>query len=177
MPAVLPPDEQTEPVSVESRRARKPKAAPVVDETGDDVELSQTGLVRLRIDGTRYRLRRPFMGELKKLRLALEEVTEEIGDAQITLHQVRAEVLASEPDDDEDPAAVAKWQREKRSLTRQAVNDLTELADKLRLEWWRGVFDEVSLDGIPDELPVWILDPDLPDQVVKHWRSVPLGHG
>ncbi len=154
-------------------------------ETPDDeerIDLRPTGLIRIFVTDTkgkeaRYRLRRPFFGELKSMRLAMEHVVDEIDDLrERTMTEAKtlgeeAEAAAKNEglEDGERQATVDKLKRRGREL----AHDLIDAADELRLEWWGGVFTTVSLDGVPPELPGWIVDPNLMQRVMQHWRTAP----
>jgi hypothetical protein len=148
------------------------------------VELVRTGWVRFRWDGQLVRLRRPFFGELKALRLSLEDVADQIGERSDELQALAQEIVAeSERNDTDDDRDEDERRRVRRELTRKskvAGRELTDFCDAARVGWWRSVVDLVGVDGeLPDDdkLPSWIGDPQLPNTVLQHWRSVPLGRG
>jgi hypothetical protein len=152
------------------------------DEDGERIDLRPTGLVRIYIEGkagesARYRLRRPFFGELKSMRLAAERMQEEIEDlSNRTAQQARelgadAEAVAKDENltDDDRREAETKLRRRGREISQELI----DAADGLRLEWWGQVFDTVSLDGTPPELPGWCVDPNLAPKLMNHWRTAP----
>lgn len=164
--------------------------APVVevdDEPGEDtdeVQLTRSGAVRLRFDGRVIRLRRPLFGELRTLRLALEDAGEAISDAAedgaIIGARLVAEATGSE-ESDADPVDKVKRRREIQRESRAAARDLVDLGENERLRWWLLVIDTLaSVDSDPvaeADFPSWIIDHTLPNTVIQHWRSVPLGRG
>lgn len=157
---------------------------PEADEGTDEVQLVRTGFVRLRFGDTLIRLRRPFFGELKKIRLALEDAADAIADAseEAQLHAARLIEQSVAIDADENLSAVEKIQqrRELQHESRAAGRKVSEIAEEERLRWWATVVETIGVgDALPgvDELPSWILDPMLPNTVLTHWRSVPLGRG
>src|SRR5688500_14604393 len=86
-------------------------AAPEADEGRELVELVGSGWVRMHIGGQRYRLRRPFFGELRKLRILAAEVADEISAASHETTQLGRRIeehgKAVEDDLDLDPATKA----------------------------------------------------------------------
>jgi len=149
----------------------------------DSIDLRPTGLVRIYIatgDGDevkRYRLRRPFFGELKEIRLAAERMQEEIEDLSTkTATQARelgAEAEAVSKDETFSDEARREAETKLRRRGREVSEELLDFADSLRLEWWGMVFDTVSLDGSPEELPSWVVDPNLAPRLMNHWRTAP----
>lgn len=148
--------------------------------TGDRIELVRTGLVRIWIgDVDRYRIRRPFFGEFKTLRLAIEDMNDEIqteSDKLTTLTRRIVEEAQARPDG-ETPTAFAEWQAESRRATTTATRRLTEMAEDYRIEWWDQMWGLLSVDGKPDDWPAWVTDPNIGNRIMSHWRSSPLGRG
>lgn len=158
--------------------------AEVRDDDGVDVdriELVKSGLVRVHVDGKRYRLRRPFFGELKTLRLALADVSDDLNDrrmeTQLAAKRMMAENERINSDDTLDEAERLRLLQAIRREDRQLGRQLTDDADDARMAWWAQAFDLVGLDGQPEQWPGWFLDARLPDHVLTHWRSAPLGRG
>jgi len=156
-------------------------ADPAADEARELVELVGSGWVRMYIGGRRYRLRRPFFGELRTLRTLHAENADEISgrsfQAQETGREIEAQGKALDAEEGLDPADKARQVQELRVRSLAVARQLTDDADDLRLEWWTKVFEVLNVDGVPDWWPGWIVDFRLPDKVVQHWRSAPLGPG
>lgn len=159
-----------------------PTSGPGDDETLDGrIQFVRTGLTRVWVRGELFRLRRPFFGEFKKMRLALEDLVDEISElAQSSMavsRQVAAEreALGASPE----PELLASSETEWRKRQREAQRNVTDRADALRLEWWVLVFDTISLDGKPkkSEWPAWVTDPSVAVEFIAHWRSAPQGRG
>src|SRR5690606_35919845 len=74
-------------------------AEPFDDEQTDTVQLVRTGWVRFRIGGELIRFRRPLFGELKRLRLALEDMSEAIGDLADETQRIGVELMREASDD------------------------------------------------------------------------------
>lgn len=152
---------------------------PADDETGDRVDYVRTGIIRVWIDGERYRLRRPFFGEFKRLRLAVEDMNDEIDELSqrsVTLgQQITAE--AETHDRVKDPEAYAAWRVDSRRRQREVGRKLTDTAEQLRIGWWEDVWATLGLDERPADWPSWITNPDLPNRILTHWRMVPSGRG
>lgn len=158
----------------------------ISDDPGDDVErpleFTNSGLIRawvMNTDGseTRYRLRRPFLGELEKLRLSAERAEDEVADGRSILERhgrrIMAEVTRITEDESLDDEAKADAEVALRTESRTVAREATSRFDGLRAEWWSEVFGLLSLDGAPTEMPGWIVDPGLISAVMQHWRTAP----
>jgi hypothetical protein len=149
-------------------------------ENGDRMELVRTGLIRVHIGGTRYRLRRPFFGEFKKLRLAIEDVNDEIEDLSNDSLRISRQIIAeasSHDADTEDPDTYFEWRADTRRRQKDASRALTNRAEELRIEWWTGMWKTLSLDGEPSDIPAWVTSPEVPNLLLTHWRTAPSGRG
>lgn len=147
-------------------------------ESGDLIELVRTGLVRMTLGGKRYRLRRPFFGEFKKLRLSLEDMNDEISSAVDEQMRVsRQNVAEADTHKDDEPDEYVAWRADVRKRSSAAARSLTELAEDRRYEWWLEMWDQLTLDSRPDDFPAWITDPNIANALLGHWRSAPLGRG
>jgi hypothetical protein len=169
----------------ETDPAPAPEPEPV-EPVADDVEMLPSGLVNVTIGGVVYRLHPPDMGTHKRLRLALEAVTDAIDDASYEAERVGAEVgRAIEAAAELSPAeqeALAPENMQLRRKAKAAARELVMVADDARVEWWQLVFELVSTDNagrkaIPDTTPAWFADINLPGQLIAHWRSAPLARG
>lgn len=153
------------------------------DEARELVELVGSGWVRMHIGGRRYRLRRPFFGELRTLRMLYAEVSDEISarsfEAQELGREIEAEGKAIDDDEGLDASARATQVRKLRARSLAAGRNLTDAAEDLRLGWWTAAFETLNVDGVPglEQWPGWIVDHTLPDKVLQHWRSAPLDRG
>lgn len=141
----------------------------------------KTGLTRVWINGERYRLRRPFFGELKQLRLALEAVRDEVeakrdGAIQVA-DRLRLERGEWEADESLTPGERAAKMAEARKTDRAAARALMDTVDTLYPEWWQQVFETLSHDGVPEDMPSWVADADFVERLMAHWRSAPTGPG
>lgn len=159
-------------------------ADPEDGEPVERIQLVHTGLIRVWVAGERFRLRRPFMGEFKRLRLALEDIGEEVNDQRLVAERAGRDVIAdmnawNAQDPTPDPDATAEHERGLRAKSRATAVAFNDAVDEARIGWWRDVFATLSLDGAPaeDRWPSWALDAQLPQQIVTHWRSTPLGRG
>lgn len=155
---------------------------PAADEANAErIQFVRTGLTRVTFGGKLYRLRRPFFGEFKRLRVALEDANDEIAEAaQASIAVTRSiaserAALGSNVDGDVLAAHETEWRKRQREASRL----LNDRADTLRGEWWSLVFDTISLDGKPKkgEWPAWVLDPSVAIEFVTHWRTAPQGRG
>lgn len=146
----------------------------------DSIDLVRTGIIRLVINGRKVTLRRPFFGELKRLRLALENLTDSITDARIdaeaTGAEIRDEMKALADDEALGHRERAEASSALRRRDREAGRALTGAADDARLEWWVEVFAVLGVEA-PADWPSWVGDATLPNRVIQHWRSAPLARG
>lgn len=146
----------------------------------DRVELVRTGLTRVWIAGERYRLRRPFFGEFKALRLALQDANDEIAEAVDETLAVARRMTDEQKDqnvEDLDPDGWVAWRREARKRTNEASRALADVTESLRVEWWEQAWNLLTLDSRPPDWPSWVTDPNLHAAVIAHWRGSPLGRG
>lgn len=159
--------------------------ADLVDVEG--IVFVKTGWVRFTIDGKVYRLRRPLFGELKKLRLALEDVSDDINTRSAASTQMaidlEREAQAVASSESTISAAKRRSLEAKRLESRKLGRDLVEFADDARMGWWTLVFETLGVgdgqggDKIPADWPAWVVDVNLPGQITQHWRSAPLAPG
>lgn len=148
------------------------------DANDERIELVRTGLVRVWIVGDRYRLRRPFFGEFRKLRMQLEDGNDEIQAASDDAMRLARDLTqAAQGKADLPPDEWREWRRTAQDQSRQSGRKLTDLAEELRLEWWTTMWDLLTLDGRPPDWPPWIVEPALQGRLVAHWRSSPQGRG
>ncbi len=150
------------------------------DDNNDRIELVRTGLVRVWFGGKRYRLRRPFFGEFRKIRTSLQDANDEIAEATDDALKVSREITDSAKDrntDEMTPDAWVEWRKENRAKANTVNRQMADTAEDLRLSWWESTWDLLTLDGRPEDWPSWITDPNLANAVVSHWRSSPLGRG
>lgn len=85
-------DEQTEPTAAEPDAvAASPELVDVPEFIDEEVIFRKDGTVTLKIDGTRYRLRRPKWRELRALRESAQQNTEDYNDAT---HEVAERMAA-----------------------------------------------------------------------------------
>lgn len=150
----------------------------------DGIVLTKTGWIRAAVAGETFRLRRPFFGELRKLRTALEAVTDEINTTGEEADGIAAQLveMAKRYKDmaDADIPARERTKNDKlRDDAKTASRRLVEVADDLRVGWWTLVFETLCVDTVkvPADWPSWVVDPNLPNQVMQHWRSAPLAPG
>ncbi len=188
-----PPAEQSEAAQQLARllaaAADEAAARPVVvdaeaeDPDGDSIEFVRTGIVRITIAGKRYRLRRPFFGELRTLRGAYQEAMDELGEAS---DEVKAQLAAIRAEFDGLPEADRKGSEAAYTRRIRKVNrDLEALQEDAYLAWWGQAFDMLAMEGHGpgvEEMPAWMAS-DTPGEkpliveVLNHWRSNPLARG
>lgn len=161
-------------------------------ETGDRLLFVRTGWVRYTSGGTTIRVRPPFFGEFKRLRLALEDVQDTLMDlaeeAEAEAERIQAE-LDPETGDvpveaDGDLRARAARRRDLLRRSREVARRTNERREALMHSWWVDVFRTLCVDADkvewlddPDKMPAWMTNPALPQQFVNHWRAAPLARG
>lgn len=149
------------------------------EENGDRMELVRTGLIRVYIGANRFRLRRPFFGEFKKLRLGVEDMNDEIDDLSNDSMRVARQIIAEAEahDEKEDPDAYFEWRAGTRRRQKESSRMLTNRAEELRIEWWTEMWKTLSMDGEPPDIPAWVTSPEVPNMLLTHWRTAPSGRG
>src|SRR5690606_581232 len=153
------------------------------DQPGEQISLVKTGLVRAWSGhpAKRYRLRRPFFGELKQLRLALEAVQDEIAEKQVKLMELAEQIETEAAELDSDETLTARQRdarlRRLRQRDRKASREHIDAVDDLHVGWWRQVFEMLSVDGVPDDMPAWATDGTFAQRIMQHWRQAPLAPG
>jgi len=151
----------------------------------DGVEITATGLIHLRLDGADYWLRRPKIGEMKRLeeqivgaaKLQTDRITR-LAD-KVKQATVIAETAAAADASDGEASAteVGAEVAEVVAAAEAAESDMDAIVTAL-LEAWREVVRTLERDGrtLPDdddELPPWLANFDLFGDVRKAWRRLP----
>lgn len=139
------------------------------DQVPDGFELVSNGTARLMIDGEVWRLRRPKVGEFRKLRELLHERDDE-----------RLRRIASQ-ENHEKPAEDAS-QDEKLAYTlalAQRSRVLQEEVEDLDLNWTAQALTILADHQPPpiDDWPSGMGSSEFIQQLLTHWRSVPLRSG
>lgn len=135
------------------------------------VQLNDDGTIDLTFDTDAgeertVRLRRPRLGQFKRLRSYLNDVNAEHRAFVATLREPPAEGEAA-------PDAQA------------ILISVAEALEEASLKWWRltlvgdDTFVALATETVPDESdwPVWLQTPDSITKTFAHWRSVPLRSG
>lgn len=154
------------------------------DGPDNSIQFVRSGNIRLVIDGTVFILRRPFLGELRTLRGALEQATDEADLVRVEV-SARAEDRKAQAEAIEADTSLSSIDKQTRlgELRIQDRGDGRRLAragDDSRVDWWNLVFDTLATNGRrpdPERLPGWVIDARLAGKVLTHWRSSPLAHG
>lgn len=143
----------------------------------DGIELNKDGTVLCVIEGDRIRLRRPKIGEYRKL----EERLDQLDDERLSVSVARADAsrrlaeiqMAATSDDAEGNVA------ETLQSARAALREILQRAESLNLEWLNEAFVMLGDKSLPPlgELPASFLDPELIRDLRKHWRTAPLVRG
>lgn len=151
-----------------------------------EVDLRPNGTVVCRIndpDGNcrPIRLRRPFLGELRSIRSALDEVNDETRALFEDLGERGQEIDVARQAENLEGDEARTRAREDRAKGLAMGRETAAQVDKLRIDWWRKVFDLLAMNGdLPgddDVLPAWMVDTNAMGQVIGHFRTVPFGSG
>lgn len=164
-----------------------PPAEPEGDEGGEAVQLVRTGWVRCTVGGSLYRLRPPFFGEFKRLRLSFEEIQDALAEQSEEVETIAARLIdEAEVMSKDESLDAAERQRRHRALRRESTvagRKLTEFREGLMHAWWVDVFTVLCVDKPvdwledADRMPTWMTAAVLPSQLLQHWRAAPLGRG
>lgn len=164
-----------------------------IDETKEGLDLRDNGTVRLYLDGTRYRLRRPRAREFRRLREAFQEAADEISDLSDD-HEAWKRTLDDAVDKRRADDPRATMTPEERKENRERGRQQTEQVERLMFEWWAEVIEVLEADGrtpvlpVPDdtdsatfdrfaEMPMWMGTVPSAGRIIGHWRAVPSPSG
>lgn len=153
----------------------------------DPVQLRPNGTVFCQIAGKRYRLRRPKMGEYRRLRESLQDMTDALDDAleHVAVQQARIRTRQSEMSErhatgELTDAEQAEWM-DLRLQDRNLGREASRMVEQRRLEWLAEAWAMLSMDGPlpddPDEAEAWLLDTQLANKLLQHWRTTPFVSG
>lgn len=111
-----------------------------------------------------HRCRRPRLREYRELRNDLEAITREANDKRNELAELQKQL--EDPDSDVD------------SINQELADALDWLAER-SVPWIQRAFDMLADRPLPepDEWPPFLVSQEIPLQMVRHWRSVPLASG
>lgn len=175
--------------TISAPRSNGGLAEPEADELGDELIFVRNGWVRCVIAGQMFKLRRPFFGELRDLETSQEADQTQLTDISEDMRARANEDLARAREIEEeaktlDDASVRKAELDEeatmlaiRAMGRQ--QELMHRADDLRVAWWKQVFTVLTPPGNtpPSDVPSWVVDPQMQNRIIAHWRSVPLASG
>lgn len=146
-------------------------AVPFSDEEG--FEITQTGLVHMRIDSVDYWLRRPKIGQMREI----EDAFVAASSGQLDLvQQLASDTIAATTDEqiDADPEAAV-------AAATDAVEQAKAAAERIlaaALNAWRLAVDMLERDGkkLPaedDEMPPWLGTFATSNAMRQGWRRIP----
>jgi hypothetical protein len=138
----------TEQLMRDARALLEQAGQSTIGDDGEGIHLLPSGKIRAVIGGTKYDLRRPKIGQFRALNEYLHEI-----DAE---EKVRIAAVQEQPGTNGQARSV----------------DSTDLL----LGWMRKVFETLGspIDLDNDDLPVWMANPTLPVEMIRHWRELPL---
>lgn len=149
------------------------------------------GTVTIQLDDGPRRLRRPKVGELRRLKDRFRDAVDGI---QATAQRVRvqgasnAQERAGLPLDESDEAARMRLDELKHE-DRTLVQELEAAKEAAALSWLRFVFEGGDHYGehvngladkplpVDDDLPAWFLNIDAGRALLDHWQTAPPLHG
>lgn len=115
----------------------------------DEIDYQANGKIRLTIDGTRYNLRRPTIGQLRELEERVTEIAVEEAEEIAAAREEKRAARSFEPE-------LLEWWA-------LVVGSLEE--------------KEQTLPEEADDLPAWLTNPMLIAETKAQWRTVPWGPG
>lgn len=139
----------------------------------EGLELHDNGTITAVLDGERFQLRRPRVGEFRKLREVLHE-------SQDHLHELADEVkaagqsLASAQTADNDAESLRLLSEVRRLNRRYDIAN-----EDANMGWMHEAFAMLADKpiGANDDLPLWMADGSTITTLIEHWRTVPLARG
>jgi hypothetical protein len=156
------------------RAATKEEAPP------DEVDLRRDGRAVLRANGTTYTLRRPVMGELRRLRELYDDLVAAEDEEVEAREQAEREAAEAEG---------REWTPPTNDLQRALRYQDTDAMWKRMEGWMRSAFDGdegdrwapgLSDTRLPEDFdlwPTWFVSATLIIRLVRHWQTVPLDLG
>ena len=136
----------------------------------DGFTMNKDGTCTLRVEGEMWRLRRARLGEFRKLREALRDRD----DARMDLMAAMASPT-DRPDADAAPEAKAAYGRDLAARART----LSDKVEDLDVQWVAMAL-KMLCDHDPPPRDLWPAEMGTTEfvlELVKHWRTVPLGSG
>lgn len=137
----------------------------------DSFELLVDGRVSVVVDGEEWLLRRPKIGEFRKLR---ERIWETQDQKVIITDRFRKEAKAKAEE-------LAKADEMTRTIESQRFGHrLTADLEELNEQWVREAFDLLAARPAPEAIdiwPTWLRESDFIGSLLEHWRAVPLARG
>lgn len=139
----------------------------------EGLELHKNGTVTVVLDNDRIVLRRPKMGEFRKLRELLHANQDTLYEMADEAGLLRASIV-TEGEEATSPENAARLQR-----ARRMEREMTRRTEDLNLGWMRETLALLGGGTVPadDDLPLWMADGSAITTLIGHWRSVPLARG
>jgi hypothetical protein len=164
----------------------------------EEVLFRKDGTVIVKLDGTRYRLRRPKWKELREIREQAVHNAEEAREGRLAIEQrmtdlvaplrERAQAFEAIPDGEATPEQQAEAAQALTDLAavvdsdeyRKAQAELTEhrhQGDETTLEWFHTeILSRLADKRVRvawDDLPPWALSQAFTQELLAHWSTVP----
>lgn len=134
------------------------------------MDFNPDGTITVLDDGTKYTLRVPRFGQYKAVKVEVFSTQARIREkSQAMMTELK---VAKEATENQEAVAAEAVQR-----SEQLVDDtMEELTNVMRF-----IFNELSDTPLPinsDEWPAWLVGDQMPmTQMLRHWKTVPLGRG
>lgn len=135
------------------------------------------GSITLTLGQTRYRLRRPKVGELRDIWEGWEQAAIEVDRADEDVADRRADLNEAAGDPDRTAGERLAAREERKELD----NQTRRAKHVIWADWMRSVFDILCADGkLPeddDDLDGWMVSVSAGAEFLRHWQTVPKASG
>ena len=140
----------------------------------EPLTLKPDGTIACSVGQTSYKLRRPNVGELRRL----WEAWEEASDDTIAHRQTHADALEAVEETLAGDDTEAK--KDARKDHRRIKADIRASDHAIWAAWIRDVFDTLGKQKLPesdDDLEPWLLTLNTGVRFLQHWQATPLASG
>lgn len=129
------------------------------------MKFNENGTISVEIDNRTYTLKRPTLGQLWEFIEYRDTLSEE---ARAVISETAQKMAELEDESDEFRELAGSLQ------------DRTFVFRQTSEPWLRRAFEELGSKPLPENLdfaPAEIADPQLPNEIIRFWRQVPLASG
>ncbi len=138
--------------------------------------LEPNGTITCWVGETRHKLRRPTVGDLRRLWEGWEDTAVAVDRVDET-DSARIDTLAKKSDD---PGSTPAKRAEARAQRHELVRGNRAEKQTLWAKWIRDVFATLSGETLPDDdddLEPWMLTVSVGADFLRHWQTVPKASG